>query len=68
MRLVPPADPKALVGAIRDLARGMAMDRGPEPLYADLRKRIAPRAVGESLTRGLEDLVGGAKPVGSPML
>lgn len=68
VRLVPPADPKALFAAIRDLARGMTMDRGPEPLYADLRKRIAPRAVGESLSRGLEDLVGGTKPVGSAML
>ena len=68
VRLVPPVDPKALLAAIRDLARGMTMDRGPEPLYADLRKRIAPLAVGESLRRGLEDLVGGTKPVGSPML
>lgn len=54
VRLVPPADPEALLAAIRDLAREAAGNRWSEPLYADLRQRIAPRAVGDSLRRLLE--------------
>lgn len=45
--LVPPADPKALLEAVRNY-RGM---RGPggRPLHRKVAERIAPRAVGEAL-------------------
>ena len=40
---------EVLLAAIRDLARGAVEGRWPVRLYADLRERITPRAVGESL-------------------
>ncbi len=58
-RLIPPADPAALLAAIRELAREAADGHWPDPLYADLRERIAPRAVGESLRQLLVDVSAG---------
>ena len=67
-RLVPPADPEALLAAIRDLTREAAENRWPDPLYADLRQRIAPRAVGDSLRRLLGGVSAKAGMVGSAIL
>jgi glycosyltransferase involved in cell wall biosynthesis len=53
--LVPQADPEALAAAVRCLARRPAAAPA-RALYPDLRDRISPRAVGQSLRSVLEEL------------
>lgn len=64
LRLVPPADPEALLSAVRDLAGETRAERHREALYTNLRENISPRAIGLSLIREIEGRLTGAAPQG----